>query len=223
LLSLSVLFLLGLLMWAMIALSGWFFSQVQIWSAAAPEAARGALATVERAGGTGGSGGAGKTGRNRAHHQRGEPAAARCHRHRHRPCGALSGPHAHLLASRRQADHRALRGSGRLLAVLDHYVRGFTALGYTQELQSATPEAETHAWIKGNQHYLAKIVSNPRAWSRLTSKPLCHDQPRLARIFHSSSDVNDTGQAQAAGFIQPKVQVSPRMTRISLPASLLAG
>jgi len=43
-------------------------------------------------------------------------------------------------------------------AVLGHYAQGFAALGCTQELQSATPEAETHAWIKGKQRYLAKIV-----------------------------------------------------------------
>ncbi len=33
---------------------------------------------------------------------------------------------------------------------------------YSQDLQSATPEAETHAWTKGNKGYPAKIAGESR-------------------------------------------------------------
>jgi hypothetical protein len=162
LLSLSVLFLLGLLMWAMIALSGWFFSQVQIWNAAAPEAARGALATVERQVEQVAPG---------AREKLAEivPIINAGKRPQRDVTGTDIAPVARYPGLTRTFWHREGRlitvhfeGPADYLAVLDHYVRGFTALGYTQELQSATPEAETHAWIKGNQHYLAKIVSQPK-------------------------------------------------------------
>jgi hypothetical protein len=46
--------------------------------------------------------------------------------------------------------------------VVGHSVQGFASQGYTQDLQSATLEAETHAWTKGKQRYLAKIVGKPK-------------------------------------------------------------
>ena len=39
-------------------------------------------------------------------------------------------------------------GAADYAAVLDHYVRGFAAQGYRQNLLSATPDAERHEYIK---------------------------------------------------------------------------
>jgi hypothetical protein len=46
--------------------------------------------------------------------------------------------------------------------VVGHSVQGFASQGYTQDLQSARPEAETHAWTRGKQRYLARIVGKPK-------------------------------------------------------------
>lgn len=162
LLSLGIVFMLGLLMWAMIALSGWFFSQVKTWNAAVPEAARGALATVERQVEQMAPG---------AREKLAEivPIINAGERLQRDVTGTDIAPVARYPGLTRTIWHREGRlitvhfeGPADYLAVLDHYVRGFTALGYTQELQSATPEAETHAWIKGSQRYLTKIVSLPK-------------------------------------------------------------
>ena len=162
LLSLSILILLGLLMWAMIALSGWFFSQVQIWSSAAPEAARGALATVERQVEQVVPGAQEKLAEIAPIINAGD-----------RPQRDVTGTDIAPVARYPGLTRTFWRREGRLItvqfegradyaAVLDYYARDFAALGYTQELQSATPEAETHVWIKGDQRYLAKIVSKPK-------------------------------------------------------------
>jgi hypothetical protein len=143
LLSLGIVFLLGLLIWTIIALTGWFFSQVQNWNAAAPEA-REILAEIV-------------------------PIIKSGERPQRDVIGTDIAPVARYPGLTRTFWHREGRlitvhfeGRTDYAAVLDHYVRGFTALGYTQELQSATPEAETRIWIKGNQRYLAKIVSEPK-------------------------------------------------------------
>lgn len=162
LLGVTLLTLFALLIWAAIALIGWFFAQTQGWSAAAPEAARSALATVER------------------QVERVMPGAREkvaeyvpILKAEDRPQRDVSGtdfaPVARYPGLARTYWHREGRtvyvhfeGRADYAAVLGNYVEGFAALGYTQELQSATPEAETHAWIKGKQRYLAKIASEPR-------------------------------------------------------------
>ena len=158
----GLLVLFGLLIWAALALISWFFGQVQGWSAAAPEAARGVLETVEKQVEQVVPG---------AQEKLAEvvPILKSGDRPQRDVTGTDIAPVARYPGLTRTYWHREGRqinehfeGRADYVAVLDHYVRGFTALGYTQELQSATPESETHAWIKGNQRYLAKIASEPK-------------------------------------------------------------
>jgi len=162
----GLLVLFGLLIWAALALISWFFGQAQGWSAAAPEVAREALATVEQQVEQVVPGAREKV-------AAGLSELAPILKSEDRPQRDVSGtdiaPVARYPGLTRTFWHREGRqinvhyeGRADFAAVLDHYVRGFTALGYTQELQSASPEAETHAWIKGKQRYLAKIVSEPK-------------------------------------------------------------
>lgn len=158
LLGLGLLVLTGLLIWAAIALMGWFFGQVQGWSAKAPEAAQGALATVEQM----------------APGAREKVAEyVSILKPEERPQREVSGtdlaPVARYPGLVRTYWHREGRnvsahyeGRADYAAVLAHYLQGFAALGYSQELQSATPEAETHVWTKGPQRFLAKIISTPK-------------------------------------------------------------
>ncbi|MDP2882665.1 MAG: hypothetical protein Q8N89_13935 [Azonexus sp.] len=41
-------------------------------------------------------------------------------------------------------------GAANFAAVLDHYVKGFTAQGYRHDLLSATPDEERHEYVKGD-------------------------------------------------------------------------
>lgn len=156
----------GLLIWAALALMGWFFGQVQGWGAAAPEAARGALATVERQVEQVVPGA-----REKVAAGLGElvPILKPEDRTRREVSGTDFAPVERYPGLVRTYWHREGRtvvvhyeGRADYAAVLDHYLQGFTSLGYTQELQSATPEAESHAWIKGKQRYLARIVGAPK-------------------------------------------------------------
>jgi hypothetical protein len=156
----------GLLIWAALALMGWFFGQVQGWGAAAPEAARGALAIVERQVEQVVPGA-----REKVAASLGElvPILKPEDRTRREVSGTDFAPVARYPGLTRTYWHREGRqvtvqyeGRADYAAVLGHYVQGFATLGYTQELQSATPEAETHTWSKGNKRYLAKIVSAPK-------------------------------------------------------------
>ena len=160
--AIGVLVLFGLLIWAALALIGWLFGQIKDWSAAAPEAAQDALATVGRQVDQVAPG---------MQDTLSEllPVIKPDGRLQRDVNGTDIAPVARYPGLTRTFWHREGRlitvhfeGRADYAAVLDHYVRGFTDLGYTQELQSATPVAETHAWIKGTQRYLAKIVSEPK-------------------------------------------------------------
>jgi hypothetical protein len=162
LLGVALLTLFALLIWAAIALIGWFFGQAQGWSAAAPEAARSALATVERQ--------VEQVVPN-AREKVSEyvPILKSEDRPRRDVSGTDFAPVERYPGLARTYWHREGRtvyvhyeGRADYATVLGHYVEGFASLGYSQELQSATPEAETHAWIKGKQRYLAKISSEPK-------------------------------------------------------------
>lgn len=165
-LGLGILSLLGLLLWAIIALAGWFFGQVAIWNAAAPQAARDALATVERQVEQVVPGA-----REKVAAELGElvPILKPEDRPRRDVSGTDLAPVERYPGLTRTYWHREGRqvtvhfeGRADYASVLGHYVRGFTAQGYAQELQSATPEAEAHAWTQGKRRYLAKIVAEPR-------------------------------------------------------------
>lgn len=162
LLGMALLALFGLLIWAAIALLGWFFVQLQDWGGAAPQAARDALAVVERQVEQVVPGAREKVSEY-------VPSLKSEEKPRRDVSGTDFAPVARYPGLTRTFWHREGRlvsvhyeGRADYTAVLAHYVQGFAALGYTQELQSASPEAETHAWSKGKQRYLAKIVSEPK-------------------------------------------------------------
>ena len=166
LLGVGLLILLGLSISAALALIGWFFGQVQGWSAAAPEAARGALATAERQVEQVVPGAREKVAAGLSELV---PALKSEGRPQREVSGTDIAPVARYPGLARTYWHREGRqvtvqyeGRADYAAVLGHYIQGFTSLGYTQDLQSATPEAETHAWTKGKQHYLAKVVGKPK-------------------------------------------------------------
>lgn len=162
LLGMALLALFGVSIWAAIALMGWFFGQVQGWSSAAPEVVRGTLATVER------------------QVEQAVPGAREkifevvpILKPEDRPRRDVSGtdfaPVVRYAGLVRTYWHREGRtvtvqyeGRADYAAVLGHYIQGFASQGYTQELQSAVREAETHAWVKGKQRFLAKIVGQPK-------------------------------------------------------------
>lgn len=158
----ALVLLAGLLIWAAIALMGWFFGQVQVWSGAVPEAAQGALATVERQAERVLPGIREKVAEI-------EPILTPGDRPRRDVSGTDFAPVARYPGLTRTFWHRegkliAVHYEGRAdyTAVLAHYLQGFASLGYARELQSATPEVETHAWIKGKKRYVAKIASQPK-------------------------------------------------------------
>lgn len=158
----GLLALFGLVVWAAIALIGWFFGQLQNWGAAAPGVAGGVLTQVER------------------QVEQVVPGAREAIadyvpilRAGERPERDVSGqdfaPVARYPGLTRSYWHREGRqisvqyeGRAEYVTVLEHYVKGFSALGYTQNLQSATPETETHAWVKDSKRYLTRISTVPR-------------------------------------------------------------
>lgn len=162
LLGLGLLALFGLSIWAAIALMGWFFAQVQGWGAAAPEVARDALATVEQQVEQVAPGAREKiaefvpvlkpaenpwrevSGTDIAPVPR-YPGLVRTHWHRE---------------GRQVTVH--YEGRAAFPAVLDHYLRGFAAMGYAHELLSASPAAESHVWTQGKQRYHANILAKPK-------------------------------------------------------------
>lgn len=161
-LAVGLLALIGLMIWAAIALLGWFFAQVQGWGASAPEAARGALESVERQVDQVAPGAREKISEYL-------PILKPEDRPRRDVSGTDFAPVARYPGLARSYWHREGRlvtvryeGQADYAAVLDHYVQGFISLGFRQDLQSATPDAETHAWTQGNQRYLAKIVGQPK-------------------------------------------------------------
>lgn len=158
----ALMLLAALLVWAAIALMGWFFGQLRDWSATAPEAARDALATVERQAEQVAPGIREKV-------TEFESILSPADRPRRDVSGTDFAPVPRYPGLARTFWHRegkqiAVHYEGRAdyAAVLDHYLQGFAALGYTRETQSATPEAETHAWIKGKKRYVTKIASQPK-------------------------------------------------------------
>lgn len=156
--GLALLALFGLSIWAALALMGWFFGQVQGWSAAAPEAARGALATVEQVA-------PGAREKLAAHLAEAAPALKPEDRPRRDVSGSDLGPVARYPGLIRTYWHREgeqvtveYEGAADYTAVRDHYLNGFAAQGYTHALQSAAPRSETHAYTKGHERILLTVT-----------------------------------------------------------------
>lgn len=158
----GLLVLFGLLIWAALALIGWFFGQAQGWMGAAPEAARGAMEQVEQA----------VPG---ARAKLGEfvPALRPAAQPRRDVSGTDVGPVLRYPGLARTYWHREGKqvtieyaGEADYAAVLDHYVKGFAAQGYAQSVQSATPAAETHEYAKGRERMILTITQQPKGVAR---------------------------------------------------------
>lgn len=162
LLGFGLLLLFGLAIWAAIALLGWFFGQARELGASAPEAARGALATVERQVDQVAPGAREKI----AEYL---PALKPKERAFREVSGTDIAPVPRYPGLVRTYWHREgarisvhYEGHAELSAVLDHYIRGFAELGYAHDLRSATPEAETHVWTLGKQRFEASFLTRPK-------------------------------------------------------------
>lgn len=156
----GLLVLLGLLTWAAVALIGWLLGQAQGLVGAAPEVARGALERVEQA-------------MPGAREKLGElvPALDRQDQPRRDVSGADLAPVARYPGLTRTYWQRQggqvkieYEGKADYAAVLGHYAKGFADLGFAQNVQSATPEAETHEYAKARQRYLLKIAETPKGF-----------------------------------------------------------
>lgn len=53
-------------------------------------------------------------------------------------------------------------GKADYATVLDHYTKGFDALGFALAVQSATPGQEVHECSKGSERFVLKIAQEPR-------------------------------------------------------------
>mgnify|MGYP001081740376 CR=1 FL=1 len=158
LVGLGIVLVLGLMVWAALALIGWLFGQAQGWSAALPGVAQETLTTVEQQVERVAPGAREKvaewvpvlkpqspslrevSGTDIAPVPR-YPGLVRTYWHRE---GRLVSVH--------------YEGSAELAAVLEHYLRGFAGLGYAHALQSAAPEGETHLWTQGKQRYEVRFL-----------------------------------------------------------------
>lgn len=165
LLGMGLLALLGVLLWAVVALVGWFLAQLQGWSTAAPEAARGVLATVGHQVEQALPGVRDKVATELVEWV---PMLKPGERPQRDVSGTEFAPVARYPGLVRTFWHREGRqvtvhyeGPANYLAVLGHYRQGFIALGYTQALLSASPQAETHEWILGARRFHTKIVGEP--------------------------------------------------------------
>ena len=159
-LGVTLLLLMGLTLWAAMALMGWMFDQTRSWSSAlgdkAPAVARGALEQVEQV-----VPGA------RDKLAQLAPGLVPERPPRRDVSGTDLAPVARYPGLARTYWHREGRlvdvsyeGRADYGAVLEHYAQSFAALGYRQELQSATPEAEVHVYLGQGRRFLVKITGN---------------------------------------------------------------
>lgn len=64
----------------------------------------------------------------------------------------------------RGGGHAAVTYVGRAeyVTVLDYYAKGYASQGYTQSVQSATPQAEAHEYTKDRERFTLKIAQIPK-------------------------------------------------------------
>ena len=160
----GLLVLFGLLIWAAVALMGWFLGQAQGWMGTAPEAARGAMEQVEQVV----PGMREKLGELMPALIPGGHKSAVTQPQRD-VSGTDLGPVARYPGLARTYWHREGKqvaieyaGAADYAAVLDHYAKGFAAQGYAQTVQSAQADAETHEYAKGAERLLIKITQKSR-------------------------------------------------------------
>jgi hypothetical protein len=164
--GLGLLVVFVLLIWAVIALVGWFFSQVQGWGASAPDAARSALDQVEQqvdqvVPGV----------RAQVEQQLGQfvPSLKAEERPQRDVTGIDLGPVARYPGLARTAWMREGKrakvkylGRAEYPAVLAYYASEFKALGYAQHVETATLESETHTYVSGTQRVIVTIDLKPK-------------------------------------------------------------
>jgi hypothetical protein len=157
----GLLVLFGLLIWLALTLIGWFFGQLQGWTAAAPEAARGVLEQVEATV-------PGAHEKLREHLGEQVPALKPVAPPQRDVSGTDLGPVPRYPGMSRTFWHREgkvvtleYEGAVDYVTVLDHYLKGFAAQGYTQVPQSASPSGETHEYSKGRERILVKVARKP--------------------------------------------------------------
>lgn len=163
-----------LLIWAAIALIGWFLGQAQGLAGKAPDVARGAIAQVEQiAPGV------------REQIEQAVPGvrdqlgqwvpALKPEPPPRDVSGTDVGPvprYSGLARSHWHRDGREItvryEGAADYAAVLDHYVKGFAAQGYAQNVLSATPEGEKHEYRKDADRVVFMLAQLPKGKVKAT-------------------------------------------------------
>lgn len=156
--GLGILALIGLSIWGALAAISWMWGQTQGWSQNASEAARGALPRVEQVVPD-------------ARETLGEPVPVLkpAKPARRDVSGTDIGPVARYPGLVRTHWHREgkqiaveYEGDADFAAVLDHYVKGFSARGFTQTVQTATPAMETHGYTNARERLTLIITVKPK-------------------------------------------------------------
>jgi len=162
-LAIGMMGVLALLIWVAVALFGWLWGQAQALTDAAPDAARTIIAQVENT----------VPG---AREKLGDivPALKPAPPPRD-VSGSDIGPVARYPGLARSHWHREDReitmryeGPADYAAVLDHYVKGFAAQGYAQNVLSATPDQEKHDYLKGGDRVAFTLMQQPKGKVKVT-------------------------------------------------------
>jgi len=157
----ALLLLFGLFVWAVVALIGWLFGQAQGWMGTAREVvsepARGVLEQVEQAV-------PGAREKLDAHLGSLMPALKTVATPRD-VSGTDLGPVPRYQGLARtywsrEGEKVEVEYAGRAdyAAVLDHYAKGFAARGFVRAVQSASQDAETHKFTKGDERFNVKVA-----------------------------------------------------------------
>ncbi|MEW5891598.1 MAG: hypothetical protein AB1697_00425 [Pseudomonadota bacterium] len=161
--AVGLVLLFGLLIWAAVALLGWLFGQAAHWFGAAQQAAagpaQGALAQVER-----------------LIPEAREQLADYLPRLQAEPVRDVSGqdlgpvpryPGLARTVWQQEADRLIVEYAGRAdyAALLEHYAKGYAALGFGQTVLSAKPDAETHEYAKAGERY--RVTLTRKAWGEV--------------------------------------------------------
>lgn len=154
---------LALLSWGALSIAAWLWGQTQALSAAAPEAARTVIAEVENT----------VPG---AREKLGEILPALKPEPPLRDVsGTDIGPVARypgLARSHWQREGREItvryEGRAEYAAVLDHYLRGFSAQGYVQNVIAAAPDREQHEYLKGGDRVAFTLAQSPKGKVKLS-------------------------------------------------------
>lgn len=161
-LGLGFLMLLFLLGWAALSLLGWIWGQGKSLAWGAPEAVRSIASQVEQA----------VPG---ARESLGAMVPALKPEPPRDVSGTDIGPVPRYPGLARSHWHRDGReiavgyeGRADYVAVLDHYAQGFAAQGFAQNVISATPETESHDYLKGNERVRFEIARLPQGKVKAT-------------------------------------------------------